>query len=75
MSKKFERTIKVKLTPNELAEIVKDYLEKEGFEVDANGVDFISTSEIKGFGMSEHQEIIFKSCEVRCKLKTERSNQ
>lgn len=70
---KFERTINVELSPDDLAEIVKDYLEKEGFEVEENGVDFFSTSEIKGYGMGEYQEIKFKSCKVRCKLKTERN--
>lgn len=66
------RRITVNLSPDELTTIVKDYLEKEGFEVVENGVDFKASSHIEGYGMGEHQVTKFDGCKVVCNLKTER---
>lgn len=66
------RKIIVDLSPDELTEIVKDFLAKEGFEVVENGVDFNASSRIEGYGMGEHQVIKFNGCRVVCNMKTER---
>ena len=66
------RNIIVNLSPDELTEIVKDFLAKEGFEVVENGVDFKTSSHIEGYGMGEYQVTKFDGCKVVCLIKTER---
>ena len=65
------RTITVNLTKEEVAEIIKNHLNKEGFAVDAENIVFELSSKWCGYGMDEHKVEEFSGCSVTCKFKAE----
>ena len=67
---KILRSVAVTLSTDELTKIVKEYLEKEGFEV--HNVDFKVSRDTEGYGMSEHEVTSFKGCTATCRIITER---
>lgn len=64
------RSVTVTLSRDELTKVVKQYLEKEGFEV--HNVDFKASRHTEGYGMSEHEVTTFDGCTVACRIITER---
>lgn len=69
------RTLTVNLSPEEIAEIIKEYLVKEGFDVNVNDIEFIAKHGCEGYGASEYYVTKFTGCEVTCKLKTKREDE
>lgn len=67
-----QRTVTVKLSPEEISEIIKSYLEKEGFKANSQKVEFEVKSHCEGIGYAEHTVYKFEGCTVVCKLTTER---
>lgn len=67
-----QRTITVNLSPEELAEIIKEHLAKEGLEAEEKSADFKVSSHLEGYGYGEHEVLTFKGCSIVCKIKTER---
>lgn len=65
------RTVSVTLDPKELADIVRQYLTKEGFEV--TNIEFNAGYEMRGYGLNETEVPVFKGCSVACRFITERS--
>lgn len=70
---KIHRTVAVVLTPDEIAEMIKDHLAKEGFEV--RNVDFKVSSHIEGYGQGEHEVKSFDGCKVACDVAMERNDE
>lgn len=64
------RSVTVTLSPDELTKVIKEHLEKEGFEV--RNVDFKISTHTEGYGKGEHDVTTFGGCEVNCRLTTER---
>ena len=69
-TEKILRLITVTLSPNEIEKAIKDYLEKEGFEV--HGIDFKIATRTEGYGMGEHDIHEFNGAAVSCRIITER---
>lgn len=69
-TEKILRSVAVTLSPNEIEKIIKEYLEKEGFEV--HGVDFKVSSHIEGYGMGEHEVLSLDRCVASCRVTTTR---
>ena len=69
---KVTRTMIIKLSCEEITEIIKDYLSKEGFVVDAKKIDFNVETVWHGYGQGEYSEKEFTGCTVSCEMKTER---
>lgn len=67
---KILRSVALTLTPDEITKIIKEYLEREGFEV--HNVDFKASTRIEGYGMGEHEVTTFNGCTVACRIITER---
>ena len=66
------RTVTVNISPDELEDIVKEYLKREGFEPNDAKIDFKVSSHIEGYGYGEHEVKTFDGCNVVCKIKKER---
>lgn len=67
---KILRSVAVSLTPDEITKIIKEYLEKEGFEV--HNVDFKVSQRTEDYGMGEHEVLSFNGCTAACRIITER---
>ena len=67
---KILRSVTVTLSTDELTKIIKEYLEKEGFEV--HNVDFKVSRDTKGYGPGEYEVTVFKGCTATCRIITER---
>lgn len=67
---KILRSVAVTLPPEEVSKIIKQHLEKEGFEV--RNVDFKVSSHLEGYGMGEHEVHSFDGCMAACRIITER---
>lgn len=66
------RSVAVSLAPDEVTKIIKNYLEKEGFEV--RNVDFKMTKQVKDCGVGGEYEVLnFNGCMVSCRITTERT--
>ena len=65
---KILRSITVNMTPDELNKAVKEYLEKEGFEV--HEVNFKVCPHTEGFGTAEHTTYALDGCDVKCRIIT-----
>lgn len=61
------RIISIKLTPDEIAEIIKAHLEAEGFEV-GEDVDFSIETVTVGYGVNEQDVKKFGGCKVTCSM-------
>lgn len=61
------RTITINLSREEIAEIIKDYLSAEGFEVNEKNIEFKVESYYEGYGL-ESQMKQFTGCNVVCTL-------
>ena len=71
---KINRTVTIKLSREEVSEIIKEYLSKEGFTIDAKSIDFNITSVWSGYGRDKHESKEFTGCTVTCKMDTERKD-
>lgn len=56
----------ISLSAEEIAKIIKQSLEKEGFDFAEKDVNFEIGKESKGYGMGEHDETVFKGCSIKC---------
>ena len=63
--------ITAKLTPDDVNNIVKDYLERQGYEV--SDVKAMVTTRTVGHQMNEHQETVFNGIEAKVKKKKEKT--
>lgn len=68
------RTVTIKLTCEEVAEIIKDHLSQEGFIADTKSIEFDVPTVITGPQWDPYTVNKFKGCTVTCKLKTDRNN-
>lgn len=69
------RTLTVNLPKEEIAEIIKEYLVKEGFDVSETDIEFKLKTFSVGYGRDERDVTEFAGCEVTCKLKTKRKDE
>lgn len=70
---KVTRTLTVHLSVEEISEIIKEHLAKEGFE--AKEVEFNLESSWVGYGTDEHKVEKFTGCDVACNVKTKREDE
>ena len=68
------RTATIKLSHEEVAQIIKDYLSKEGFVTDEKSIDFEVTAVTTGPQWDPYTVNKFKGCTVTCKFNTERKD-
>jgi hypothetical protein len=60
--------ITIKLSPEELKNIIAEYVSKEtGRKIENDNINFLVVHDCVGYGMNEHYETIFKGCEIDCK--------
>ena len=64
------RTITINLSKEEVAEIIKTHLIKEGFAIDTENIDFKMESKWYGYGRDEYEVKEFSGCSVSCRLNT-----
>lgn len=69
------RIVTIKLSREEVAKIIKEYLSEEGFVVDEDNINFNIETVWHGYGQDEHSEKEFTGCTVTCNMKTERNNE
>lgn len=63
---KVERTMTISLSTEEIAKIIKQSLEKEGFDFTEKDVKFEIEKECKGYGMGEYDVTVLKGCSIKC---------
>lgn len=68
------RTAIIKLSSQEVAEIIKDYLSQEGFVTDEKNIDFEVQAVTTGPQWDPYTVNKFKGCTVTCTFNTERGN-
>ena len=66
------RIVTIKLSREEVAKIIKEYLSEEGFVVDEDNINFNVETVWHGYGQGEYSEKEFSDCTVVCEMKTER---
>ena len=60
--------ITVKLSPDQIAKIIADYLRENGFVTHSQNVNFKVDFHFEGFGRDEHKVYEFGGCEADCVL-------
>lgn len=68
------RTATIKLSREEVAQIIKDYLSEEGFSVYEKDIDFEVVDVTTGPQWDPYTVNKFKGCTVTCKFNTERKD-
>ena len=68
------RIVTIKLSREEVAKIIKEYLSEEGFVVDEDNIYFNVEAVWYGYGQDEYSEKEFTGCTVTGNMKTERNN-
>lgn len=68
------RTATIKLSREEVAQIIKDYLSEEGFSVYEKDINFEVVDVSTGPQWDPYTVKKFTGCTVTCKLKTERKD-
>lgn len=63
---KVERTMTISLSAEEISKIIKQSLEKEGFDFTEKDVNFEIGKESQGYGMGEHDVTVLKGCSIKC---------
>lgn len=63
---KVERIMTISLSAEEIAKIIKQSLEKEGFDFTEKDVKFEIGKESQGYGMGEHDVTVLKGCSIKC---------
>jgi hypothetical protein len=66
------RNMTIHLSVNELRQMVLEHLKAKGFSTVSANVNFIIERETCGYGIAEHDEIVFKGCDVRVNKETEK---
>lgn len=64
-----KKNITIELSENDVKEIIKDYLKKEGYSVSLGDVSLSVGTRLEGFGRAEHPVEYFKGAFVKCKEK------
>lgn len=64
-----KKNITIKLSENDVKEIIADYLSKDGYDVAADDVRLSVGSRLEGFGMMEHPVNYFEGAYASCKEK------
>lgn len=64
MEAKFNITIK--LSPDDVKQIIAEYLAKEGYSVKPDDIKFGISEKCHGYGMGEHYTTVFSGCSVKC---------
>lgn len=67
------RTVTIKLTREEVVEIIKEHLSQEGFTADTKNIEFDVPTVSIGPQWDPYTVNKFNGCTVTCKLKTERN--
>lgn len=62
------KKITIELTPDDLREIVADYLKKDGYEVSKEDVKFDVRRRLEGYGPGEHEVTELTGCKVVANL-------
>lgn len=62
------KCITIELTPDNLREIVAEYLKTEGYEVEKKNVKFNVGRHLEGYGMGEHEVTEFLGLSVTAKM-------
>ena len=56
----------VKLSKEDLKELIKEQIKNEGFVVDKENISFDITSVWRGYGQDEHEVTEFAGCTITC---------
>ena len=61
-----ERNITVKLSENDVKEIIVNYLKNEGYITETDDITLVVGSRLEGYGMGEYQVNYFDCAYVKC---------
>lgn len=61
------KDITINISPEDVAQLIVDYLLKEGYETAVKDVNFLVGTKCEGYGMAEHYIDYFKGCNVHVK--------
>ena len=64
-----KKNITIKLSENDVKEIIADYLNREGYTVTADNVSLSVGTRCEGFGSAEYYVNCFNGAFVKCKEK------
>lgn len=58
--------ITINLSPDDVKQIIAEYLTKKGYVVKSNGIEFKVGEECRGYGMGEYYVTEFLGCSIKC---------
>lgn len=64
-----KKNITIELSEKDVKEIISDYLNKEGYKVSVDDINFSVGSRIEGYGLNEMEVKCFKAAYIKCKEK------
>ena len=64
-----KKNITIKLSENDVKEIIADFLKRDGYNVTVDDVSFSVGTRCEGFGTAEHYVSCFNGAFVKCKEK------
>lgn len=68
MKLQVDKNITINLTPDELKELIAEKCREQGYTtVEAKDVTFDVGTELRGYGMAEHEEVVFRCCTIHSK--------
>ena len=63
-----DKNITINLTPYEFKELIAEKCREQGYKnVKASDVTFDVGTELRGYGMAEHEEVVFRGCHIHSK--------
>lgn len=60
-----KKSITIHLSEQEIKQIVKNYLENEGYKVEEKDIQFNVGTKCVGYGMYETETTCFKGCDIK----------
>lgn len=64
------KKITIKISPNELKDIIIDYLIEHGYNVMDSDINFHVSTHLEGYGVGEHEVKSFDGCSVNINMCT-----
>ena len=65
---KIGNNITITLTPTEIKELIAEKCREQGYTtVEAKDVSFDVGTELRGYGMAEHEEVVVRGCTIHSK--------
>ena len=66
---KIKKNITINLSPDNIKQIIYDYLTNDGYCLALDNISFDTKEECSGFGVAESYRTVFSGCSVNCEEK------